>query len=253
MSRRLTTEEFIEKATAVHGNRYDYSQVEYVDSVTDVTIICRDHGPFQKRPGNHTANKQGCPDCGSKKYTTEMFIEKATAVHGDRYDYSQVEYVDSITPVTIICCDHGPFPQQPASHLRGNGCADCSGHKQLTTETFIEKATVVHDNRYDYSQVEYVNKRTPVTIICPDHGPFQQLSYSHYSKSGCAECAGVKKLTKEMFIERAKAIHGNRYDYTSVDCVSYESQVMIICLDHGPFSQQGAITSVEGVAQNAQE
>ena len=124
MPRRLTIEEFIEKAKKVHVDRYDYSEVEYVDGKTDVTIICRDHGPFPQTPNTQLA-KKGCPKCGgSKQLTTQTFIEKAKKMHGDRYDYSSVKYVDARTPVTIICPAHGPFPQRPTNHLQGRGCRD---------------------------------------------------------------------------------------------------------------------------------
>jgi len=92
MPRRLTTEEFVEKAKAVHGNRYDYSSVSYVNAHTKVTIICLDHGPFPQTPHAHIHNKSGCPVCaGTKQLTTEVFIDKARTIHGDRYDYSLVE------------------------------------------------------------------------------------------------------------------------------------------------------------------
>ena len=106
------------------------------------------------------------------KLTTEEFIAKAKAVHGNRYDYSQVKYVDSKTKVCIICKDHGEFWQSPEKHLSGQGCEKCfreslTKRYSLGKERFIEKANVVHDGKYDYSEVEYVNSLTPVKIICP--------------------------------------------------------------------------------------
>ena len=236
-TRKLTPEKFIEKAKAIHGDRYDYSQVQYVNNSTEVTIICRDHGPFQQRPIKHLIGR-GCDDCGgTKKLTTDTFIEKAKAVHGDRYDYSQVKYVDNKTDVTIICRDHGPFPQAPNSHLSGRGCGDCAENKPLTTETFIEKVKLVHGNRYDYSCVNYVNNSTKVTIICPDHGPFPQTPAIHLRGGACDDCAGNKPLTTKTFVEKAKAVHGNRYDYSQVAYVSTHTEVTIICPDHGDFPQ----------------
>ena len=226
---------------AVHGDRYDYSSVNYVNSIFKVTIICRDHGPFSQTPGSHLANV-GCPDCaGNQPLTTETFIEKAIAIHGDRYDYSSVNYVNSISKVTIICPDHGPFSQTPGSHLANAGCPDCGGRKPLTTETFIEKAKAVHGDRYDYSSVNYVDAHTRVTIICPDHGPFSQVPDAHLNKAaGCPDCAGNKPLTTETFIKRAIAVHGDRYDYSSVNYVSNNTKVTIICPTHGAFEQRPA-------------
>jgi len=245
-SKQLTTETFIEKAKAVHGNRYGYSQVQYVNNRTHVTIICPDHGPFPQTPNSHLDQLSGCPDCGAiatglkSRLSADEFIEKAKATHGDRYDYSQVEYLGNKTPVTIICPEHGPFEQTPNKHLSKQGCHDCGGTKPLTTETFIEKAKAVHGDRYDYSSVNYVNAHTKVTIICPDHGPFPQTPASHIlppQVSGCPDCGGSKQLTTETFVEKAKAVHGNRYDYSQVQYVNNRTHVTIICPDHGPFPQ----------------
>ena len=191
MPSRLTTEKFIEKARAVHGDRYDYSQVKYVNTKTEVTIICPDHGAFPQTPSNHLHHEVGCPSCaGNLPLTTETFIEKAIAIHGDRYDYSQVKYVNNKTEVTIICPVHGAFPRTPSNHLHHEvGCPSCAGNLPLTTETFIEKAIAIHGDRYDYSQVEYANNSTRVTIICPDHGPFPQTPGSHLAERGCPDCA----------------------------------------------------------------
>ena len=155
MAKRVTTADFIERAKAVHGDRYDYSLAEYQGIHKYVTIVCREHGQFQQSPANHYQGK-GCSDCGgSKPHTTESFVEAAQAVHGDRYDYSQVEYSSNKAHVTIICADHGPFSQIAAVHLRGNGCPECGGNKKHSTESFIEKARAVHGDRYEYSQVDY--------------------------------------------------------------------------------------------------
>lgn len=105
--------------------------------------------------------------------TTEDFISKAIGVHGNKYDYSKVEYVNTLTKVTIICPIHGEFEQKPVNHLRGRGCPYCGGSAKHTTEQFIESARKIHGNKYDYSQVEYVTNRTPVKIICPIHGVFE--------------------------------------------------------------------------------
>ena len=242
MVRRLTTEEFIEKAKAVHGDRYDYSQVEYGNNRSPVTIICADHGSFLQSPDSHVNKQCGCPDCGGyKKLTTELFAERAKAVHGDRYDYSSVDYVEAHAKVTIICLEHGPFEQKPHNHVfLGQGCNECGGNKPLTSESFIEKAELIHGNRFDYSSVDYVGAHAKVTIICLEHGPFEQTPTSHCSKGrnvGCPDCGGTKPLTNESFIERAKAIHRDRYDYSSVNYVDAKTNVTIICPDHGPFEQ----------------
>jgi len=186
--KRLTTEQFIEKAKTIHGDTYDYSLVEYKNNYTKVKIICPIHDIFEQRPNSHL-NGNGCPECsGTKKLNTEEFIEKAKAIHGDKYDYSLVEYKNNSTKVKIICPEHGVFEQIPSSHLKGSGCSKCSGTKKLTTEQFIEKAKAIHSDKYDYSLVKYKNNYTKVKIICPVHGTFKQRSGNHLYGQGCPEC-----------------------------------------------------------------
>jgi tRNA(Ser,Leu) C12 N-acetylase TAN1 len=197
---KLSTKTFIEKAKAVHGDRYDYSHVEYVNIKAPITIICPDHGDFIQVPTDHIHQKAGCPDCGrlrtgaAQRRTTRDFIRTAKSVHGDRYDYSHVEYVNNKTPVTINCPDHGNFEQVPTDHLSGKACPDCgvvhsAMARRHTTDEFIDKARALHGERYDYSQVEYLGNHTKVTIICPDHGPFEQTPTNHLFKCGCPDCA----------------------------------------------------------------
>lgn len=242
MAKRVTTADFIKRAKAVHGDRYDYSLAEYQGIHKYVTIVCAEHGPFQQSPANHYQGK-GCLNCGgSKPHTTESFVDAAKAVHGDRYDYSVVKYSSNKAHVTIICPDHGPFSQVAAVHLRGNGCSECGGNRKHSTESFIEKARSVHGDRYDYSQAEYKTVHKAVRIICPDHGLFTQSASNHFAGKGCPECgrfaaSDARRKTTEQFIAKAKAIHGQRYDYSLVDYIGSAAKVAIICSEHGMFEQ----------------
>lgn len=147
--------------------------------------------------------------------TTGEFIQKAKAVHGDKYDYSMVEYVNNRTKVAIICPKHGEFWQTPYKHLSGQGCNKCyraslSERYSMGREKFIEKANEVHHGFYDYSQVEYVNSQTYVNIICPLHGIFPQVPSSHLKGHGCPKCADIengkrkRKWTSETCREEAQ-------------------------------------------------
>jgi hypothetical protein len=195
MSRKSTTPEFIQKAIAVHGNKYNYSKVRYVDSHTKVIIICPEHGEFKMKPNGHLSG-QGCRDCHLKRradmnrLSTEEFIARAKAVHGDRYDYSKSVYHHNFENLIITCLIHGDFLQKPTHHLRGQGCRDCSGKKQLTTEEFIARAREVHGDKYDYSMVEYVGMHSEVIIICSKHGDFLQTPHTHLKGAGCGKCVG---------------------------------------------------------------
>ena len=132
--KRLTAEEFIKRAREVHGDKYDYSKVNYINSKAPVTIICPTHGEFYCSPNNHISNKSGCPYCnGGVKIDTVEFIRRARQVHGDKYDYSKVNYINSNTPVTIICPIHGEFEQLPSVHLSNHGCPKCNGSRLEST------------------------------------------------------------------------------------------------------------------------
>lgn len=179
--------------------------------------------------------------------TLDGFIKKAKEVHGDKYDYSKVEYKNSKTKVCIICPIHGEFFQTPYNHLKGFGCSKCghektSSAKTSNTSTFIEKAMSVHNDKYDYSKTNYINTKTKVCIICPEHGEFWQTPSTHLSGGGCWKCglqriSNVRKYTTEKFIEKAKKIHGDKYDYSKVDYVDSKTKVCIICPKHGEFWQ----------------
>lgn len=126
MPKKKTTEEFIADAIKVHGNEYDYSKVVYVNNNTKVEVICREHGSFWVLPRIHLSNCK-CPKCKGVSSDREYFIEKAKKVHGDKYDYSKVDYKKANVKVTIICKTCGKeFMQTPNSHLDGHGCHDCA-------------------------------------------------------------------------------------------------------------------------------
>ncbi len=160
-----------------------------------------------------------------KKLTTEEFIQKAKLVHGDKYDYSLVEYINSTTKVKIICPIHGTFYQSPNAHLRGSSCKLCgfeytTKSRKHTNESFINLANKKHNNKYDYSLVDYKQNKIKICIICPIHGKFYQSPNSHLQSYGCPTCGNLNsgpKLTTEEFIQKAKLVHGNKYDYSLVD------------------------------------
>ncbi len=243
MPKKKTREEFIQDAREKHGDKYDYYKVEYVNNYTKVCIICPEHGEFWQGPKDH-AKGQGCPKCNGKYAPTiEEWIVSARKVHGDKYDYSNVEYVNNATKVCIKCPKHGEFWQTPNSHLRCHGCNKCA--KEATGDrlrsslpNFITKAHKVHGDKYDYSNVEYVNYETKVCIICPEHGEFWQTPHNHLNGKGCPKCSGCYVPTTEEWIVSARKVHGNKYDYSKVEYANNKTKVCIICAEHGEFWQK---------------
>ena len=232
-----TQDEFLEKARVIHGNRYDYSKVAYTRSNRKVNIICPEHGEFTKTPNKHLSG-EGCPKCSGKyRRTTADFIEDASKIHGDKYDYSKAEFLNTKQKLTIICPEHGEFVQEPEVHLTGCGCPKCAGNIQLTTEDFIQRANQVHNSKYDYSETVYCNMKDAITVICPEHGEFNQSAEAHLTGSGCQKCGRNYRMNTADFIERAKEVHGGKYDYSKSKYIRTADKLIIICPIHGEFGQ----------------
>lgn len=234
---KSTTEEFTRKSKLIHGDKFKYENVNYIDRDTIVMITCSVHGDFPQKPSSHLSGS-GCKECGGKaKLTKQKFIEKSKLIHGDKFTYENVNYINSKTIVMITCPVHDDFPLTPNNHLSGVGCSKCSGKKKKTKEEFIEESKFIHDNKYTYDNVNYIDRDTTVMIYCPIHGDFSQKPSNHLSGKGCNKCGGNIRLTNERFIEKAKLIHGEKFQYDKVNYVNYHANVIITCPYHGDFSQ----------------
>ena len=184
-----------------------------------------------------------------KKLTTEEFIEKARQIHGWKYTYSKVDYENSKTNVCIICPEHGEFLQKPREHLNGCGCPKCGGTKKLTTDEFIQKGKDIHEDKYDYLKVNYIDAHKKVCIICHrkdkygnEHGEFWQRPNEHLNGCGCPKCGHDKTnikqtFTTDDFVQKAREVHRDKYDYSKVNYVNSQTKVCIICPKHGEFWQ----------------
>jgi G:T-mismatch repair DNA endonuclease (very short patch repair protein) len=198
--KRLTTDQFIELAIKVHGDKYDYSKVNYTTSLNKIIIICKVHDEFEQTPNAHLS-KKGCMKCGfesTRKILSsnkKQFISSAVKIHGNTYDYSKVDYITATTKVKIICSKHGEFEQFPYVHLKGHGCNKCANQKinnglKLTTDKFIERAIKIHCWKYNYKFVKYINSNIKVKIICHNHGIFNQRPQDHINQHhGCPKCS----------------------------------------------------------------
>ena len=186
------TEKFISKSKEIYGNRYSYTRTIYFNAKTKVIITCPIHGDFDQLPWNHY--RYGCFSCGgSARKTTAQFITQANSVHNNSYDYQKVIYKNNSDKVQIFCPIHGLFEQSPVSHLSGIGCPQCGNRRQgdlkfSNTFTFAQKAHVVHNYFYDYSEVIYKRASQKVQIICPKHGDFLQTPNKHLSGGNCPGC-----------------------------------------------------------------
>lgn len=188
------TNNFIKKSKLLHNEKYDYSLTEYIKSSEKVSIICKEHGDFLQTPNNHLKG-QGCRKCviDNQKSNTNDFIKKSIKIHGNKFTYYKVDYKDALKKVIITCTIHGDFLQQPNNHLNGSGCTICSlkekNIKQKSnTDDFIKKSNIIHNNKYKYDKVKYLDNKTKVIITCPTHGDFLQMPSGHKRGFGCKSC-----------------------------------------------------------------
>jgi hypothetical protein len=171
------------------------------------------------------------------RLTLEEFINKAEIKHSKKYNYDFVDYIRGSIKVKIKCSIHGLFEQTPQSHLSGKGCPECGNNHRVTTKEFIDRANIIHNYKYDYSQSVYFNKQTSLKIICPYHGIFDKTPMSHiFKKAGCPKCKGRVTNLYE-FVEKSKIIHGDKYDYSLSVYNGNKSIIDIVCKDHGSFRQ----------------
>lgn len=236
--RKLTKEEFIERAIFTYGNKFDYALVNYFNNRYLIKIRCKDKCHiFECKPKIHLKGK-GCPICILEvKLTKEKFIDQSGLVHNYKYNYSQVKFINKTTKVCIICKIHGLFLQTPVNHLiRKQGCSFCARNVKISKEILIEKGNIAHNYKYDYSKVEIGSQTSKVEIVCPVHGSFWQIPRKHFL-FGCAGCAGVKKSNTIDFIYKANIIHKYKFDYTKSVYNSCISKIIIICPIHREFYQ----------------
>ena len=193
---------FINEAILIHNNKYDYSLVNYKNAKTKVKIICPIHGMFEQTPDNHLKG-QTCGKCNGLFKTTKDILLEAKKTHGDKYDYSSIQFKNVKTKMKIICPVHGVFEQLPSAHIKlKQGCPKCVG-RDKTNNDFILEAKKIHGNKYDYSMVDYLKSKTKVKIICPVHGMFNQTPNMHLRGNGCPICKeskGEKKI-REYLVE----------------------------------------------------
>lgn len=232
MALKLTQEILYEKLHNIHGDNYVFSLNEYVNTRTKITVKCHIHGYFYALPKT-LLNGNGCKQCGIQKLKKHFsltkidFIKKSINKHGDLYNYDELNYINNNTKVKIICKTHGEFSQIPNDHLRGAGCPKCAIIKTqqkntYTTESFIEKALMVHGNRFTYDTTLYESCYKKVKIICKKHGEFLQKPCEHLSGNSCPKC----NLSKGEYIIQNWLSENNisySYNHTFKDCINPET------------------------------
>jgi len=197
MPKKLTQSEWINAARKAHDDLYDYSKVKYINSKTKVLVGCHAHGFWECQPSNHIGgHKTGCPKCGgSNKKTTKQFILDAKKVHGDKYDYSSSNYLNSHKKVTISCRKHGDFAISPTAHLGGQGCKQCGNNYRLRKQrsdsliTVIDRLQKLSDGNVTIDKKSFTNINSIASFKCAKHGKFDKnVNAVIYGEYSCVDC-----------------------------------------------------------------
>lgn len=223
----LTKEEFIKKSIGRNGNNCDYSNIIYNNSKTKVKLVCKIHNfIFYQTPNNHLSDSvpiegcKGCPVCSKNtKLTNDEFIKRSTKIHGGKYDYSNVKYINQRDRVKIKYRERNYwFSQSPSNHIYSSkeGCNKCKKSPDYDTEIFIFKARKKHGDRYLYDKVLFTGRENDVTIGCKKHGYFKVKPFTHIVGTKCPKCSaslGEERLmeyfiSKNIYFEKEKTFDG---------------------------------------------
>lgn len=206
LSSTLDFGNFREKLFAKHPHLTPI-EGSYKNASSPVSVVCPEHGQFEALAGNLIYNGSGCPKCSRKRVgaklsqSLEDYVEKANLVHNGKYTYTGIMRRPDGTWLKIVCPEHGEFEQRAQDHLKGRGCNRC--HKKMfDTQSFIKEASLIHRDKYDYSKASYVAALEKVTLVCHEHGPFEQRPACHVSLGqGCPICGGIGPSKGQLEIE----------------------------------------------------
>lgn len=249
---RLPTADFIKRCQERWGNKYDYSKTIYTAAKEDVIVTCPEHGDFPVLADTHARGKSECPDCRPRhKLRLARFLRIANEIHQGKYEYITVsDPIRHVDMIDITCPRHGLFPQQVGSHLNGCGCPTCANELKaernraqwISQAEIIKRFRQLHGDTYTYDRVYYQGLQIPILIGCRGHGHFPQTPGNHLAGKGCRKCGraqGAKKHSKDTdwFVQEARKLFGDIYDYSQCVYTRKKDPVVIICDRHGPFKK----------------
>lgn len=210
--------------------KFDYSLCKYKSLNEKVEIKCNIHNIiFKQTPKLHFRYKGGCPECrkDKKTYDTKEFIEIANKIHNYKYNYNKSIYIKNNKKIIIECSLHGDFSQYPNNHINmKQGCPKCKHEfMRIKKDDFIKRANLIHNNKFDYSKVEYLNNNCFISVICPIHGDFSQKLNWHLNGNGCSKCKKSKgeiKISK--ILDELNINYIEQYKFN--DCLSSKKRCL---------------------------
>ena len=207
MKKEITTQDFIDRARQIHGDKYNYTKSLYTGSDSKLIVTCLIHGDWQLDARSHLRGN-GCQRCANQakanlisEIAREEFVDKASKIHNNFYSYEKFIYTTSKEKGIVSCRLHRDYLQSPNSHLAGAGCRECgilsysTPKREKAAQTFIERAKKVHGDVYDYSETVYIKARVKVLINCRKHGQYEQYPVGHLGGMGCPLC-GHERTTQ---------------------------------------------------------
>lgn len=226
-TKKLNTDEFISRSKEIFGDTYNYSKTLYKNYKTKVIIGCSTHGDFEIVPNYHLSDKSGCQKCAKETIiqkntiSKEEFIKRAIKVHGNKYNYSKIDYVNMNCKIKLNCDKHGEFQISALHHIYSNGGCQRCGYEITSLKTrdtfqdFLTKANNKHNNKYDYSFANYISSLIKIEINCSKHGLFKQAPYIHISGQGCPVCnesKGEKEIRNWLIKNNIKFESQKKFD-----------------------------------------
>lgn len=257
-SQRRTTEQFILEAITTHGDRYDYSKTVYINAKTKVLVTCKEHGDFYVFVHTHL-NGGICRKCSNeitsktvaskkekpttKRKTTHEIVSEFQLVHGEKYDYSKVFYINNREKVEIVCKEHGSFYQTAKSHKNGCGCPDCGvvsrvGKRRKPINDVISSFIKAHGHKYGYHKVKYLGAMKKVCIECPDHGDFWQTPVDHQVGHGCPVCKVSYNTYKRQDYIDICALKGGMSKLYVIECNGGGEEFYKVGITRKPISER---------------
>jgi len=251
-----TLETFLVKAQLKGQDKLtDYSRVKYVNSHTNIILICKENGhEYQMTPAHHLQGDK-CRKCRGYYRTAADFILLSQQKFGEGiFNYSAVIFVDMLTPVALTCSFGHIFEVKPEIHLRENslgGCKECqkencSIRMSYTQSQWIELATAKHGNTYLYHKVIYINSQTDVCVVCTKHGEFQVSPACHLGGTGCRKCGIERSIASKLYTEadtleaftNARILHNDHYEYIRIFRDEGRLMIELRCPIHNIISQR---------------
>jgi len=251
MSRRLTTEEFVERLLKRQPDRsiHDFSNFEYQGTQIKGEVTCNKGHTFNIRP-NDLITGHFCKECAKKRIkgrppnVVSSAVKSEALKAGLDVDWSSYETTSSRLKSTCNKC--GETSDQRAGYLVDNlRCPKCSmqaGFKKLvlTTQEFILRAQKVHgDKAFDYSFVDYKGIEIKVRLVCNRCGNVSNHTPTYHLAGHKCHCSSEHKgslsiLTEVEFISKADSFYGEgKYLYDKVGYVNYKTKVLIGCKEEG--------------------